>query len=148
MAEDRASRLGFDATRLAKLRALFEYYDVDKSGTLEANEIECMIAELGFDSDHSGTRALLDEFGDVAHGDEAADGRAISFDSFLRLVAKRERETSTELRREHVPLLRRFSLSAVHAIGRLARSTGAPVDGIATDEPNDATDEALAPIPL
>ena len=137
--EDTAARLGFDATRLAKLRALFEYYDVDKSGTLEANEVECMIAELGLDSDHSSARALLDEFGDVACGDDVVNGRAISFGSFLRHVAKRERETNSELRREHVPLLRRFSLSAVHAIGRLARSTGAADDGAVARTTNEGS---------
>ena len=82
--------LGLGASRVVKLAALFAYYDVDKSGTLEVTELECLVVELGLEADPASARALQAEFGDVSRGDDA-EGCALSFGAFLRLVAKVER---------------------------------------------------------
>lgn len=111
-----AARLGFDASWLAKLRALFDHYDVDKSGTLETNELECLLVELGRNADHSSARTLQTEFGDVARHD-SKEGRSISFDAFVRLVAKLEGdavsggEPAPAAARPIAAMLRRFSLT-------------------------------------
>ena len=108
-----AEALGFDAARRGRLRELFDHYDVDQSRTLDANEIECMIVELGHEADHSRARALLEEFGDVSRGD-GADGRSISFPAFLRLVSKLEpnREAEEPAPTIMTALFRRFSFSS------------------------------------
>ena len=98
-----SSRRGFDAARLVKLRALFDHYDVDGNGTLEANELECLIVELGHGGDHTTVRALLAEFGHLPFGSASPSAgdvgeRAISFDSFLRLIAKLESEPNVPIR--------------------------------------------------
>lgn len=116
--------LGFDASRVEKLHELFDHYDVDKSGTLEADELECLVVELGHDADHESARALLQEFGDVSRGEVADEQqqRAVSFDAFLRLVAKFESaaEFSAGESASSVRLMfRRFSLSS-----RLGFSSG------------------------
>jgi hypothetical protein len=49
-----------DAARLARLRVLFDSYDVDKRDTLGANEFERMLTELGRDdADHASAGVLL-----------------------------------------------------------------------------------------
>ena len=79
------------AMRLARLRALFDRYDVDKSGTLGANALEHMLTELGGRDDASaGGGLLVAEFGDA----DGTDGRALSFDAFVRLVTKLESEAA------------------------------------------------------
>ena len=113
-----AEVLGFDAGRVSGLRELFDHYDVDQSRTLDVNEIECVIVELGHEADHSRALALQEEFGDVSRGD-GADGRTVSFPAFLRLVAKlanKDAEVSHD--EEPAPtimagLFRRFSLSSI-----------------------------------
>ena len=87
-----AAQLGFGEERVAALRALFALYDVNKNGTLEENELECVVAELGHEADCDRARALQAEFGDVPRdgGAERDEERAVSFGAFLRLVAKLE----------------------------------------------------------
>ena len=68
----------------------------------DANEIECMIAELGHEADHSRAHATQEEFGDVLRGDDA-DGRSVSFPAFLRLVAKLEPSKDAEMCRATSP---------------------------------------------
>ena len=124
--------LGFGAARVGRLRELFDHYDIDQSRTLDANEIECMIAELGHEADHSRAHALQEEFGDVLRGD-GADGRSVSFPAFLRLVAKLEPNKDAEVSRDEpaptmiTALFRRFSLSSVEPAAGLTRD-GSPDD--------------------
>ena len=126
-----AARLGFDIAQTDRLRELFDHYDVDQSRALDANELECMLVELGHEADHTTARVLQDEFGDVPRSDEA-DGRAISFPAFMRLVAKVENKQAEFSRGEPTAtrimtaLIRRFSLSTVAPAAELTRdgSTG------------------------
>lgn len=123
-----AEALGFDAARAGRLRKLFDHYDVDQSRTLDANEIECMIVELGHEADHSRARALQEEFGDVSRGD-GADGRSVSFSAFLHLVAKLEPNKDAEVSRDEpaptmmTALFRRFSLSSVEPAAGFTRDS-------------------------
>ena len=111
-----AARLGLDAERSSRLRTFFDHYDIDQNHVLDTNELECMLLELGHEADHTITRALQDEFGDVSHG-------GISFSAFLRLVAKHEGNNAALTGGEPTSLnnpitfFRRFSLSVAHAAG-------------------------------
>ena len=140
-----------DRPRRARLRVLFDYYDVDKSGTLEGNELECILAELGRDVDHTSTAALMAEFGDVSRGDDGADGRVLSLEAFARLLIKLEGEaedprgeaTDTPARRIS-GLLRRFSLSVVNtATGGDDETTRA----LPRQTPNDETPDTIGDAP-
>ena len=120
-----AARSGFDTSQLVKIRELFDAYDVDRGGTLEINELECMLAEVGHEADDVSASALLDEFGDAPHGEGGAGARVLSFDAFLRIAAKLngsdpEASGADESIRPARPisaLLRRFSLSCAEATG-------------------------------
>ena len=125
---------GFTESRVGNLRDLFDHYDVDKKGFLDLNELECMIAELGCKVDHASVFMVMFEFGDLnfefswnsAIRDSALClKRTISFDAFLFLVAELERraaettgedESAAMSPTDRPPLIRRFSLSVVHAI--------------------------------
>jgi len=118
---------GFTESRVGNLRDLFDHYDVDKKGFLDLNELECMIAELGCKVDHSSVFMVMFEFGDLnfAQGSALCLKRTISFDAFLFLVAELERraaettgedESAAMSPTDRPPLIRRFSLSVVHAI--------------------------------
>ena len=112
----------FDSCREEKLRALFDHYDVDKNDMLDANELECMIVELGHEADNAMARALLTDFSDASHADGAG---AITFPAFLRLVSKLEREAAAS-RDESAPaqtMISRFSLALVGIVAELARGT-------------------------
>ena len=107
--------------RLARLRALFDRYDADKSGTLGANALDHMLTELGGRDDASaGGGLLLAEFGDA----DGKDGRALSFDAFVRLVTMleseaaepRDDETTAAPARPISERMPRFSLSVVRAV--------------------------------
>ena len=116
----------FDSSRVEKLRLLFDHYDVDKNDMLDANELECMIVELGHDADHAMARALVAEFADASRTDCRG---SLSFNAFLRLVAKLQRE-ATLSRDESAPaqiLIRRFSLSLASMVSDL--SHGIPEEG-------------------
>ena len=139
-----------DRPRRARLRVLFDYYDVDKSGTLGGNELECILAELGRDVDHTSTAALMAEFGDVSRGDDGADGRVLSLEAFARLLTKLEGEaedprgeaTDTPARRIS-GLLRRFSLSVMNtATGGDDETTRALPRQTANDETPDTIGDA------
>ena len=39
----------FGAARMERLRRLFDFYDVNKNGVLEANELFMMLLETGFE---------------------------------------------------------------------------------------------------
>ena len=93
-----------------------------------------MLVELGHEADHTTARVLKDEFGDVPRSGEEADGRAISFPAFMRLVAKVENKQAEVSSRGEptatrimAALIRRFSLSTVAPAAELARVTGRPV---------------------
>ena len=140
-----------DRPRRARLRVLFDYYDVDKSGTLGGNELECILAELGRDVDHTSTAALMAEFGDVSRGDDGADGRVLSLEAFARLLIKLEGEaedprgeaTDTPARRIS-GLLRRFSLSVMNtATGGDDETTRA----LPRQTPNDETPDTIGDAP-
>jgi hypothetical protein len=53
--------LTLDEKRIGRLHNVFAYYDVDKSGVLERNELLCAMVETGFDADNALISALLVE---------------------------------------------------------------------------------------
>ena len=112
-----------ESSRIVRLRALFDYYDIDKSGGLDTKQLECLFAEVGLDPQR--TPALQDEFGDGDH--------VISFDALVRLVRRHEGNAPGEPPFERI---RRFSLSVVDTfsidiswLGKLVRSSAHTVPG-------------------
>ena len=89
----------FDDARQERLRKFFCYYDVDKNGALERQELLCALLEVGFEdvaTDEVRMGALMAEFGDddsagfelTAGGGTAELEKGITFESFLKLVYK------------------------------------------------------------
>ena len=117
-----AEALGFDAARAGKLREC-----VDQSRTLDVNEIECMVVELGHEADHSRARTLQEEFSDVSRGNSAA-GRSVSFPASLPLVAKLEPNKDAEASPTTTALFRRMSLSSAEPTAGLTRDGSPDVD--------------------
>lgn len=67
-------------------RDVFDYYDFDKSGALEANELKCALIEMGFQTDAVGLESLIRDY-----SVENAGGRlAVPFQNFGRVIAQQE----------------------------------------------------------
>ena len=112
----------FSEERLTQLRGLFDYYDVEKSGSLDLAELECLLAELGCELDHHRVSALQAEFADVLRRSEPssstddASPNGLSFAGFVRLVAKQEAEQSANPMDELGRSVRTLTLSVVSAL--------------------------------
>ena len=95
-----------------------------------------MLVELGRDIDHAGVQTLVEEF-------DSTVNQGLSFDAFLRLVAKLESEDSTS-HRDSAPFLRLFSLSIIGTMQPKDDDVVDNDDG-SSDDDDDPSDDDIGP---
>ena len=67
-------------------RDVFDHYDIDQSGALEARELRCALLEMGFHPQDKVIESLFRAFGEI-HGDGR---RGIPFENFAHVVSQQE----------------------------------------------------------